>query len=111
MRQNLLIPILVLVMLLSVPALATARMVHDFDCANCHKPGAGLLDLSNVCVDCHNAGMVGATYPLRRGGGNTNPIPDKTFAIGDASDALGSVTAAGEIPGDQTSHNWGGQRY
>jgi len=99
---------LTLLTLLFCSTAAEARMVHDFDCANCHKPSATLDSVTSiVCLDCHNSTMSGSTFPLYSSGpGNTNPIGDKVFAAGDASDALGSVTAQGGTPGDQTSHNW-----
>ncbi len=108
MRLKYLVPILVIVVFLAVSTQVSARMVHDFDCANCHKAGAELTSVaSTVCLDCHNSAMVGTTFPLFRSGpGDTNPISNNTFAVGDASDAMGSVTAQGQVPGDQTSHNW-----
>ena len=108
MRQTFLIPLLLLVLLGSLPSLAVARLVHDFDCANCHKPSASLDKVTTiVCLDCHTQPNIGTTFPLyRTGPGNTNSISNNVFASGDASDAMGSVTAQGATPGDQTSHNW-----
>jgi predicted CxxxxCH...CXXCH cytochrome family protein len=107
MKLKTLIPIFALVVLMAVPALVAARTVHDFECSLCHKPGANLDSVaSNICLECHTPARSGESFPLRNGGGNTNPIGVHTFLLGDASDAMGSVTAAGETPGDQTSHNW-----
>lgn len=107
MKLKIMLPLLALILLLSFPSLGMARKVHDFACANCHKAGASLATVGNiVCLDCHTAGMVGTEFVLMRGGGFTNGISDSTFATGDSSDALGSLTTAGGTPGDETSHNW-----
>ncbi|NOY12224.1 MAG: cytochrome c3 family protein, partial [Deltaproteobacteria bacterium] len=108
MRAGKILPLLVLIVILSFPTPGLTRQVHDFDCANCHKPNSSLTSVGNiVCLDCHTGAMVGTTFPLlKTRPGNTNPVSNATFAVGDASDAMGSVTAQGFTPGDQTSHNW-----
>ncbi len=88
-----------------IPAIAQARMVHDFDCTLCHleysdeeKPYMTY----NVCLDCHYPGNEGTTYQ-RSDGSDSNPIT-ATFAAGDGSNALGSNDA----PDAETSHFFAG---
>ena len=108
MKLKTLVPVLALAALMSIPSMAFARPVHDFSCDLCHKVGANLSDLSQIiCLDCHTTGHESDTFPFRLGGGSTNPVGNATFVAGDASDALGSTSAAGVVPGKETSHNWG----
>ncbi len=108
MRLRLLIPLVTFIFIVTIPSSGVARLVHDFDCAQCHKPGSTLTSVGNiVCLGCHDGTKKGTTYPLlKTGPGPTNPIGDNSFIVGDASDALGSVTAQGGTPLAQTSHNW-----
>lgn len=108
MRLKIMLPLLALIVMLGLPSQGMARQIHDFDCANCHKPNASLTSVGNiVCLDCHIAGMVGFKLDLLKNApGQTEGVSNATFAVGDASDAMGSVTAQLATPGDESSHNW-----
>ncbi len=108
MKLKTLLPILALVILMAIPSVVSARMVHDFACNLCHKPGANLdMVASNLCIDCHRPGRTGDKFSLLKGTGDTNTIGLNTFITSDASDAMGSRSAQIVIAGQPgISHNW-----
>ncbi|UWZ79944.1 CxxxxCH/CxxCH domain-containing protein [Geoalkalibacter halelectricus] len=83
---------------------ASATVVHNFDCKNCHRVGVSFTDLgqgtTNICLQCHKEGA-GSIQMLD----GTFRAPTGRFAPGDASNALGSYPDGLE-PGAQTSHIW-----
>ncbi len=76
------------ILMLAVPRLATAAMLHNFDCTECHRVGltATQLGTGNVCLRCHT----------------DTGTANMQFVSGDASNHYGN----GVPSGDQTSHNW-----
>ena len=105
MRPRALATVLILAVFLCVPQLAKATGVHAFNCQDCHKPGVTIqsFDPNNVCLQCHSNPDKATTFT--DGTVHTSPAG---FALGDASNALGSYPA-GYAPGDQTSHFWAAQ--
>ncbi|PNU19659.1 hypothetical protein C2E25_11180 [Geothermobacter hydrogeniphilus] len=87
-------------------ATANIRM-HDFDCKECHTSTLAVNSVdNNVCLKCHTGTLpqVNSFADPARNGSSAH----SAFTGGDTSDALGSVTAKGLTPGNQTSHFWAG---
>jgi predicted CxxxxCH...CXXCH cytochrome family protein len=94
------------IVMLAIPALAEARAVHYFNCADCHRAvGASLNSLSgnNLCLKCHS--RTGDSVST-----NDDPpvsaSPNGRFDDIDASNALGSHPNYNTVSATETSHMW-----
>ena len=90
---------------LFAPQPVQSRMVHDFDCTECHYEYSSEeqpLMTFNVCLVCHAPGKEAATYT--RPDGTESGSTAATFVAGDGSNAMDSNSA----PGDETSHYFAG---
>lgn len=103
MKPRLLLGLLVALWLI-FPRYVEAVPVHDFDCKNCHASGVTLAKMADgsLCLQCHkdappDTAFINGVSPRKAKG---------LFHPNDASNALGTATAAGNSPTLQTSHYW-----
>ena len=100
-----LVKLVLLICCVLLPQGIAARMVHDFDCTECHyeySPEEQPFMTFNVCLVCHAPGKETTTYT--RPDGSESGSTAATFVAGDGSNAMDSNSA----PGDETSHFFAG---
>ena len=103
MESRLLLGLVMVLWLVCKPS-AQAQQVHYFDCKLCHVATLAITGLgtTQVCLTCHNNSPTSVTLTSGQ-----SKMPQGLFDSNDASNALGSATAAGLMnPTKQTSHFW-----